>query len=355
MTWYSMRTNAILALLALAILFAAPATAQPDQADVLFRKGNELFKKKDFAGARDAFEQAFKLRRAYDIATNLAYAEMHVKQHVAAAEHLAFALRNWPPTGKDDNRKVAVKRFDAEKAEVVTLTVRVNASGAAVFVGNRQVGTAPLEDPAFAEPGTITVKASLTGYEDATKTIDAAKGTEQTITLDLKATVPPPVATVPTADPTAVPSSSGTVVPPQTTSAPVAHHGPPTALIVGTGIGAAVGAGIGIGFMLAANHKASVAADADRQVGNRSCAGASPVQGCSDLESALKSQGTLSNGAVVGFVAGGALLVATGGLLVWSAAASPKSDEKSTAGRVTVRIGPVVTGREQGAVVLGRF
>ena len=187
---------------------ASPAPAQ-DDADRLFREGNELYKQKRFADAEALFEKAFAKKPAHDIAANLGYVELYQNKLVEAAEHLAYAVRIWPPTGKDDKRQGATERLAKVKAEIATLTIEVNVAGAHVTIGEREVGTSPLAGEVFADAGRVVVRVKREGYVDAERAIDVAKGSAQTVSVVLEA-VP---ASAPTA--TATASASATATPPR--------------------------------------------------------------------------------------------------------------------------------------------
>ena len=207
---------------------SAPAT---DDADRLFREANELYKQKKFAEAEAAYEKAFAKKPAHDIAANLGYAEMNQNKLVEAAEHLSYAVRIWPPTGKDDKRQGAMDRLAKVKAEIATLTIDVSVSGAHVLVGDRDVGTSPLAAEVFAEPGKIVVRAKREGYVDAERSLDAAKGSAQTVTIAM--------VTIPTSAPsvTATASATPTVEVPQRSLVPAVLLGGAAVIAAGVGIG----------------------------------------------------------------------------------------------------------------------
>ena len=55
-------------------------------------------------------------------------------------------------------------------------------------VGERVIGTAPLDEEVFVEPGAVTVGASAAGYDAALRTVSIAKGASADVALTL--TVP---------------------------------------------------------------------------------------------------------------------------------------------------------------------
>lgn len=256
----------------------AAATPAPDDADRLFRDGNELYKQKRFADAEALFERAFAKKPAHDIAANLAYAEMNQGKLVEAAEHLAYAVRIWPPTGKDDKRQGAVDRLAKVKEGIATLTIEVSVPGARVLVGEREVGTSPIAGEVFAEAGHVVVRVKREGHRDAETAVDVAKGGVETVKLTMEAT---PVV-VATAVPTASASATTTVEPPAPNRLPVYI---------------AFGAG-GAGLLLGAVAGGLVAAGNDELSKNCAPSGACPTSASGKLDSTR----ALSYASTAGFV-----------------------------------------------------
>ncbi|MFS8071715.1 MAG: tetratricopeptide repeat protein, partial [Byssovorax sp.] len=137
---------------------AAPTPPPPkgtvdERASQWLSQGNKAFKDGKFAEAEKAYREAFNLKQVYDIAGNLAMAEFAQGNHRAAAEHLAFALRQFPITGEPAARQQMEKTFNqcAGHVGVVKVTV-ATARGAQVSVDGIAVGEAPLADALFLEP-----------------------------------------------------------------------------------------------------------------------------------------------------------------------------------------------------------
>jgi hypothetical protein len=336
----------------------APAPAgSTDQADTLFRQGNALYKQQKYAEAKAAFEQAFHLKKAHDIAANLAYAEMKLNLFRDAAEHLSLAVRIWPPTGKDDKRQYAVERLDLVKKEVAMVTVQVNVPRAEVFVDGKSVGVAPLEGEVFVEAGARTIEAKAAGYADAKQVIEAAKGSAQTVTLALAPSTP--VASVTAASSAAAaPTASGSAAPakgpPDGQRPPIGPSGPSVPLIVG---GAALGAGAiatGIGLGIAAQGKGK---DADAILEQVHASGTPctnpPLAGrCEDLHSARRQHDGFYK-AFVGLVVSGAVVgAATVGYALWPRPKAVAAKQKQS---TSVRVVPMVGPAAGGALVSGPF
>jgi hypothetical protein len=312
---------------------ASAQTPAPDQADGYFRQGNSLYKDQRWAEARTAFESAWRLKKAHDIAANLAYAEMKLGKWRDAAEHLAFAVKSWPPTGKADKRDYAIERLQLAKKEVGTLTIQIDVPRADVLVDGVLVGQAPLADEVFADPGSHTIEAKRAGYQDAKQTVLAEKGGAQTVTLVLLPVVLPPPAPPP----------------------PVTRTWRPGTALLVTGAALAVaGLTTGAGLTLAANGKRA-SADALRvKLGGGApvCAGMpapSVASDCAAFAGDAASRDALSRGAVAGFVLGGAFGLATAGLGAW-AASSPNGERRTTGG---VRVVPFAGADGGGLIAVG--
>lgn len=314
------------------LAIAAIAEAQPaaDAADGYFRQGNTFYKEQRWVEARDAFENAWRLKKAHDIAANLAYAEMKLGKWRDAAEHLAFAVRTWPPTGKSDKRQYATERFGVVKREVGTLRIEVNVARADVLIDGRLAGVAPLEGEAFVEPGTHTVEARLAGYAPACRTVDVAKGGGAEVALVLRETAPPPSA--PRATATAAPS-------------PPPKHSPVPGAVLGAVGGAAVVTGIV--FVAVASGRLSSTKNLS---GSISAAHASCVAGaanfnarCAELESMSSSSDTFGRTGTGLLIGGG--LAAAGALVyfLW-----PSSSPATT-------VTPSASAQGGGVLVSGRF
>src|SRR5262249_47545609 len=148
-------------------------------------------KEQRWAEARDLYDKAWRLKKTHDIAANLAYVELKLGRFRDAAEHLAFAVKSWPPTGKADKRAYAVADLQNAKREVGTLTIHVTVPRTDVLVDGKLVGQAPIDDDVFVEPGSHTVEAKHAGYSDAKQIVQAAKGSAQTVTLTMVETPAP--------------------------------------------------------------------------------------------------------------------------------------------------------------------
>lgn len=94
-----------LAPLAAANAQPAPSTDPGAEADRLNAEGKKLALAGELEPARAKLEQAWALKKAYDIAGNLALVETRLGAHDLALEHVEFAIRTFPASGKPEQKK----------------------------------------------------------------------------------------------------------------------------------------------------------------------------------------------------------------------------------------------------------
>jgi hypothetical protein len=181
----------------LALAVPSAAHAAPPQDDVMTDKARELhveanalFAQGQLARARAAFIAAWALKKHWQIAGGLGETELKLGMYRDAAEHLAFFVSNFPPDKGQDMLAAGQKLFQEARAKVGTLTVTVDRAGAEVAVDGKVIGTAPLQDPVFVDPGPHTVEARM-GAHVATMQVDAQPGSTRALALSVKE--PPPV------------------------------------------------------------------------------------------------------------------------------------------------------------------
>lgn len=264
--------------------FAQPSADQTSQATQFFDKGTSLYKQSRWTEAEVQFQKAWDLRRSFDVAANLGDCELEIGQHREAAEHLAFAMREFPLTGKPALRNRLAQRLAVARAQVGTFEIRVSEPGAQVSIDGRSVGLAPINEEVFVDPGTHTVEAKLGDYETGRATVEVVKGASKRVVIALVKRVD---------------QRSG------------GAEGPNKAVIIG---GAAVtGVALLTGAVLAivATGKGS---DADskleelRQAGGGCKANASA---CQTIDSDLATRDKLSNASMGVFIGAGAVGAAT--------------------------------------------
>jgi hypothetical protein len=325
-----MSRRASAAVLAGLLTYAQPALAQTqagatDQARELFEQGAALYKQSRWVEAEAQFQKAWDLRRSFDVAANLGDCEIEVGQFREAAEHLAYAVREFPLSSKPSLKDRLQQRFAQARARVGALKVKVSVPGAEVAVDDRAVGIAPLADEVFVEPGAHTVTARLGEYETGRASVQVAQGASQEVTVALVKSVVPP---------------GGGNAGPGGASKPLIFTG-----------AALTGAGVIVGAVFAgvSNAKASDVTSmhaAIVKIGPSAACGATPSASCQALQSAIRDQATFGNAAAWSFVAAGAVGAST---LIYALAA-PRTAKTSG-----MRVAPLVAADGGGLVLRGQW
>ncbi len=286
-----MRSKALLSTMSALLLLvgASPAAADDTtRAAELFATGNKLFDEQKWSEAEASYQAAWDLRKSFDLAGNLGDVEMTLGQFRDAAEHLSYAIEEFPAGGKPEVREALTKRLEEAKKQVGTVTVGTNIGGAKIYVDGRLMGQAPLAKPVFVDPGKRVLEARLAGYDDVLKTIDVEKAQAQEVSLVL------------------VPKLGGGG----------SGGGKSVAIIAaGAGLGL-IGIGTGVGLLVAAGSADQDAEALDSSMPDAACNPAHPNHAenkakCATLLSTLQRKDTFSNIGTGVLVAGGIFAVGT--------------------------------------------
>ncbi len=183
----------------------AESEAMTDRARDLYMEGRTLYGQRAWDKAHAAFLAAWSLKKHWQIAGMLGHCEVQLGRHRDAAEHLAFAVRTGAPSANPSELKELQDQLAEVKRKVGVVSVQVEGQQAEVLVDGRVVGTAPLLDPLFVEPGEYVLKARTTDRTSSDVKVSVAAGSVKEIMLRLDRGVeaePNPVpATAPNASP----------------------------------------------------------------------------------------------------------------------------------------------------------
>ncbi|WP_438034853.1 PEGA domain-containing protein [Sorangium sp. So ce204] len=286
-----------------------------------------------YVEAEAELQSAWELNPTFDVAYNLGNTKYQLKKYREAAEHLSFALRNWPLVKTVAKLKpTAEQRLAESRAQVGALRVTVSAAGAEVLVDGKAVGRAPLEGEVFVEPGEHRVEARLEGYAPVSQTAKSAKGETADVGL---AMVPvkseaqaagamteggagaagvaagAPVMGQPPAGPVMGQPPAGPVGPP-----PKKNWVP----VIALGAASAVGLGVGIAMTVARNSAHDDARSKGEVIlsaGGQCATPSAFVKPCEELQSIGSRGATLGDAARVAYIASGALAIAAVTYAVW--------------------------------------
>jgi hypothetical protein len=159
----------------------AETTAKAKQ---LYTEGVKEAERGAWEKARGLFLKAFLLKRHPQVAFNLGQAELKVGQHLEAAEHLSFFLREARHAVVED-RQAARKMLEEARRHVGSLVIGVDEAGALILVDGVSVGQAPLGREVFVAPGRRVIEAWLEGHEPGREERTVAAGDSLQIALDM--------------------------------------------------------------------------------------------------------------------------------------------------------------------------
>lgn len=296
------------------------------QAAALYDQGAAAYKNEKWPEARAAFLAAWALEKHWQIAGNLADAEMQMGLYRDAAEHASFYRQKAP----EDRHVRADTLLARAKARVLTVRIETEPPGADVWIDGQSAGRTPLAEPIFLEPGKHTVTARMASRPEAKVEIDKGAGVEEVVRLHVKA--------------------GQTAVPPPTTRSMV-----PAYALGGAGIASLLAGGVLLGVGLADSAEARTRAPRDSQ-GQLMCStrgsqfdrGDAVQADCDNLRSLSSSAALLANTGIGLLVVGGALGASAGLYLLW-----PAAPARATGPATTVL--PVVGSTGGGIIWQGSF
>lgn len=283
----------------------------------LYRQGAAAFARKDAKKAYQNFLSAWEIRKSYDVAASLGQVELILHLDVDAANHLDFAVKNFPPQLSAEALSQVREAFDVARGRVGAIRLHVNTPNAEVRVDGKPVGKTPLTGPLYVESGPHTV-AAVDGSDQVSTSVVLGAGTEQALTLNLvhkpKVTPPEPQRPLPTH----------------------ARHASTAPIIVGSAL-AVVGAGVGVGFAIISGNKDDDARSLRKTIpGDGACTGASPNARCSELRDTVEERGRARNISTAAFISAGAVAMLTG--VYWLAQSTQESPKAVAVGRSKIRL-----------------
>jgi hypothetical protein len=308
---------------------ASAESVQAEQVRQLYKEGVKEATQGRWEKARDLFLEAFRRRRHFQIAFNLGQAELKVGQHVDAAEHLAFFLREAQGVGEEAERRKAREMLDLAERQITTLLISTNHQGAEVLVDGVSVGTAPLGREIFVPPGRHVIQAQLDGFRSAKEERIFIAADYLQMELKLTKVTEEPAAAVPNAAMGKPDSTEGS--------------GPPPYRKWGIGIGtgtAVVATTLGIAFTARSTMAAAEATEHTKNIFEASkaippltpfCRAGYNVEECNQLGSALVVKRDYRSAAIAGYIVGG---IAAVGTLAFAYLSRPKP-QKTTSLQIT--------------------
>jgi hypothetical protein len=259
----------------------------------LFVQGRTTIDEGKHDRARQPLSEAFAQCPSYDVAVALGQSELELKHYRPAAEHLDYAVRNFPPSESRELLAQIHEGLALAKNNLGTLRVILNHAGAEIFVDGRPAGVSPLEHELYVDPGRHSVRAAKEGFASAEQGIDAHAGQSHTVELKLNPH-------------TELPDSRAGGSDTSNSSDPN-----PTIALIGVALTTA-GAASAIGFYVASNSTADRVEELKRMHGAAGCfdpASAPPT--CQEQDDAITRHNAQRDIAIGSAVFAGAVGVAT--------------------------------------------
>lgn len=316
------------------LLSASGAAAQDVAADALLEQGLALRERGEHARALVYFQRAYEITPSPRALAQIALANQALHQWLVAYRKLTEALTHTNDPWIRTRRQALETALTSAQAHVGFVVVTGGVPGSHIWINGEEAGTAPLPGRTAVEPGLVRVEmrsddASLMSRE---LPVEAATTAEVALPTEIVAPAPEIAADTQEADVAA-----------QTQAAEPEVDRPMNTLRIVGWSSAAIGvAGLaaGVAFQLMRARAVNSANECADQLADRT--------GCSPSEWATRSEnvdpyGTMST---IGYIAGGALVVAGVAMVILGGDDSSSSD-------VGLACGPSLNGI--GALCAGQF
>lgn len=155
----------------------------------LFQKGNEAFAAGNTFDAYDAYARAFSLSPSFDIACNLGRSESEMGKLREGAAHLRYCLKNFPASSRTEMRQAEAKfgqLLSKVAGQLAQVALKVEQAGAMVAVNGEDLGTTPLSESIFLNPGSTQLLVSKVGYTDEVFEFVAQAGSQHEMNVKLR-------------------------------------------------------------------------------------------------------------------------------------------------------------------------
>lgn len=312
-----------------------PDAAEKDRADKaaeLYKQANKLYDDQQLTLAEALYRKAWDLQKTFGIASNFGAVELELGKGQSAASLLQYALAHFPAKGKPETRAALEARLEKAKQLVGTARVRVTSAGAEVLLDGKSLGSAPITDEVFLDPGNHTFEAKQKGHKDAKQTVLAIAGKAQDVTLSLPEAPKAPE-----------------LLPPATTAQKPPSKWPvPGVVMAAVGV---VGLGVGGAFIGAAEINKG---DAIRLRDKLQAAGVTCPAGSTDCDSlrATTQRADMFGNTGIGLLIGGGVLAAAGAAyILWPGAKIPEPGKDKAAVHATIVASP----QGGGVTLVGTF
>lgn len=201
-------------LLLVSVTLAGPAASgesKRQQATALYKAGNQLYSKGDYAAALVRFREAYALFPSYKIDYNIAVSLEALGRHAEAAEGYERFLKQGKARSPRSIRRTARSSLAALRKRLASLALSCTVAGARVKIGQREVGQTPLLHRIYLRPGKYRLVVGKPGYQPFFFDLAPRAGERRELQVLLRETAikpqPAPPAPAPTPAPEPAPAS----------------------------------------------------------------------------------------------------------------------------------------------------
>lgn len=166
------------ALIGLALSQPAAAEQAPmAEARERFGRGVELYETGDYSAALAEFMRTYELRPHWALLLNIAQCYGNLGRYGEALRYLERYLEEGGDEVPSQRRHEVEAEIERLRSFIAHVSVSVNVDGATISVDDREVGTAPLEEPILVRSGLHVIDARHPGYRSARQEVVVAGGT----------------------------------------------------------------------------------------------------------------------------------------------------------------------------------
>lgn len=181
-------TNRVWIVLMLTAICGSSNADTKADAKAAFIDGVKLFTEEKYPEALTAFKESYRLRPKVSVLFNIGMCQKALYRYVDSIATFKRFLAQGGGQGSQKNRGLGAKA-EAAIAEmqklVGSLVLNQAPDGAEIKVGGKLVGRAPLKGPVFLDPGTHLVEVTLEGYEPLHTQVKVSSGVAATINAAL--------------------------------------------------------------------------------------------------------------------------------------------------------------------------
>jgi tetratricopeptide (TPR) repeat protein len=150
-----------------------------------FKKGVEYYADGDHASALLEFERAYELHPTYRLLYNLGQVAHEQKDYVAAQRYFADYLEQAGDEIPLERRRAVQRDLRRLKGRIGMLQLRVNRTGAVVFIDGHRIGRTPLDGPLSVSAGRRNVRVEHTGHVPVDRIIDVVGAERVAVRIDV--------------------------------------------------------------------------------------------------------------------------------------------------------------------------